>query len=93
MRRCLTLAATSVLGVLAAAYGARAEHHLVERALQEARCIPASVRETSRSGGSVTYAAECRDASRRALTLVCTLSRCFIDDHGAHDREIEEDDP
>lgn len=69
---------------------AMADHHLQKRALQEARCIPASLKQVSGDRDNVVYEARCRGAKERMLLLVCTASRCVIDDHGSHDTEDED---
>lgn len=80
--RLLVLCAAALLAAVAPA---RADHHLQKRALQEARCLPRSVDEISRSNDNVAYLVICSDASARRLVLVCTPSRCLADPHGEHD--------
>ena len=77
----LVLAVAVVAGMLGTAL---ADHHLQKRALQEARCMPASMREASRSGGNVAYSVVCDDAASREITLVCTPTRCVADAHSEH---------
>lgn len=69
---------------------AKADHHLQKRALQEARCIPASLKQVSGDRDNVVYEARCKGARERMLLLICTASRCVIDDHRSHDPEDED---
>jgi hypothetical protein len=69
---------------------ALADHHLVKRALQEARCIPASLKQVEGASNTLTYLAVCTGASKRVLTIVCTSKRCFPDDHAAHGKDDED---
>lgn len=82
--------ACAAAAMLVAPMPAAADHHLVKRALQEARCIPATFRRTDEQGRPSTYTVECRGRPRRTLTLVCTAARCFVDDHRGHERDDEE---
>jgi hypothetical protein len=67
-----------------------ADHHLVKRALQEARCTPASLKQVVGPPGALIYEARCTGPSQRTLTLVCTSKLCFPDDHSAHGPEDED---
>ena len=71
---------------------ANAGHHLLKRALQEARCTPREVREIAKDGVNLVYEARCREAGDRVLAVVCTSTRCLADDHGRHPPD-EEDEP
>lgn len=84
MRACLSLLALSVSGV-----PAFADHHLEKRALMEARCIPAEMREASRAGAHVAYEVTCNDAAARRITLVCGPTRCAVDAHAEHSEDDE----
>ncbi len=86
IRTCIAAAAA----LLAAP--ASADHHLLKRALQEARCTPREVREVSNAGGSFVYEARCIEGGNRVLALVCTATRCLADDHGRHSPD-DEDEP
>lgn len=72
---------------------ASADHHLVKRALQEARCLPASLREVSRPGPNLVLEARCKGRGDRRITLLCTPARCVMDDHGSHAPDQDEDSP
>lgn len=39
----------------------------------------------------VSYEARCTGAAKRALTLVCSPTRCVADEHASHDADAEED--
>lgn len=85
----LRIALLAVLGL--SADPAVADHHFVKRALQEARCLPASLTELTRNEGTLVYEARCRGAAGRVLTLVCTPARCVADDHASHDTNEEDE--
>jgi predicted dinucleotide-utilizing enzyme len=75
---------------LVGASPALADHHLVKRALQEARCTPASLKQMDGASGTLVYQAVCSGAAGRVLTIVCTTERCFPDDHAAHAQDDED---
>lgn len=70
---------------------AKADHHLLKRALQEARCTPREVREIAKDGLNLVYEARCREAGDRVLAVVCTSTRCLAGDHGRHSPDEEEE--
>lgn len=86
--KCICIAATAAILATPAA----ADHHLLKRALQEARCTPREIRELPGSGGNLVYKARCMEAGDRVLALVCTPTRCLADDHARHSPD-EEDKP
>lgn len=77
------------LVVLAFPTNVLADHHHLKRALQVARCLPQDVREVSSLKETVVYEASCREGSGRVVTLVCTPTRCLVDDHSRHSDEEE----
>lgn len=90
----LRLAASSVAALLGLGVGgtdALAQHHIVKRALQTAGCIPAQLRQIPTGGGTLVYEARCRGGADRVVNLVCTPTRCLVDEHSRH--ADEEDEP
>lgn len=83
MRRALILIPALLISIVEA----RADHHLLERALQESRCIPKEVRQVTNGNMRTIYEVECRQAKKRYLTVICSPVRCIVDAHGDHDDE------
>ena len=83
MRHALLL----ILALLISIVEAHADHHLLERALQESRCIPKKVRRMTNGNVRTIYEVECRQARKRYLTVICSPVRCMVDAHDDHGDE------
>lgn len=57
-----------------------ADHHHLERALQEARCVPRSTRQIWKQGATTVYAISCLGDAPHRITVTCTGQRCFEND-------------
>lgn len=78
-----------VLGLLLATVPAQADHHLLKRALQEARCIPLRVERIPGQSAIVAYAVACLRPPR-ALVVVCDARACRAEVAEHHDRDDDE---
>lgn len=67
----------------------RADHHLLKRALQEARCIPASATRVAGEASVTAYEVVCRGAPRN-LVVVCDARACRAETADHHDRADDE---
>lgn len=79
---------TAILGLTPTLADAGMERQL-KRALQEARCIPASVKEIQASPRRTVYSVTCRGGTPRQFTAICTVTGCFMDAHSEH-RDVDE---
>ena len=87
-----SLAIVVMLTIPLISTAAMGDHHLVKRALQEAKCIPQSVQTVQGSAPNLVLEASCLGGPERKVTIVCTRTRCLADDHEAHGPG-EDDEP
>lgn len=86
----MTVVAASITGANRASGSERVDYHYqLERALQEKRCIPASVETIWTKGQATAFEVTCWGRPRR-LVVACDTRACRAENPGDHDQEEEE---